>query len=72
MVEISKCTDRCFGYRYGECVVLAEKAVCSPKCPFYKPEGCEDWIRREVDEEIWMIPPEEYAPSVSKKNRFGR
>lgn len=72
MVEISDCNERCFGYIRGECIITTMNANCSPQCPFYKPEGCEDWIRREVNGEIWIIPPEEYAPYAEKKNRFGK
>lgn len=28
-------------------------------CPFYKPIGCGDWVRRDGDKHVWLIPPEE-------------
>lgn len=68
MVEISKIQDKCFAEMRGVCAVLAEYKSCDPTCSFYKPVGCEDWIRREIGEEIWLIPPEEYfAERVAKK-----
>lgn len=72
MVEISKCEERCFALRkimgtYSR-DVLVEADECSTQCPFYKPKTCEDWIRREDRENIWLIPPEEYfAQAVAKK-----
>lgn len=61
MVEISNTKEKCFAHMQTGCQVLCDlQPICSPKCPFYKPAGCEDWIRRERGEEIWLIPPEEY------------
>lgn len=37
------------------------------KCPFYKPEGCKDWIRVEDEEGISLVPPEEYYKTVKKR-----
>ena len=69
MVEISNIKDKCFAERHGGgCVVLSVRLSCNPRCPFYKPVGCEDWIRREVGDEIWLIPQEEYyAEHAAKK-----
>lgn len=73
MIEISKTKDQCFALGYMGCSVLCEaRPKCTPQCPFYKPVGCEDWIRREVSGEIWLIPPEEYARYVKGKNWNGR
>ena len=37
-------------------------------CKWYKPKDCEDWIRSERGDEIWLIPPEEYfAEPVTRK-----
>lgn len=30
----------------------------SYRCPFYKPEGCKDWIRIEDETGVHIIPPE--------------
>ena len=71
MVEISHCEEKCYGlWGDGNCSVIdgANQACCSPQCVFYKPRGCEDWIRRETETEIWLIPPEEYAPFVKGKS----
>lgn len=46
----------------NECVALQERLVteCGTYgCPFYKPLGCEDWIRLEEDGEIHLYAPEE-------------
>ena len=65
MVEISNCTEPCFAKWAGGCAVL-RTGKC--RCKFYKPKGCEDWIRSERGNEIWLIPPEEYfaEPAVKK------
>lgn len=73
MIELSNAKDKCFAELSGGCtVVIAEYITCSPQCPFYKPTGCEDWIRREVNGEIWLIPPEEYVPSAETKKWIGK
>ena len=60
MIEISKCKERCFASISDGCAILTKMPIkCSPDCAFYKPQGCEDWIRQEKDG-IWLIPPEEY------------
>lgn len=33
-------------------------------CPFYKPAGCEDWIKVEHNGEAWILTPEEYYGEV--------
>ena len=61
MVEISKISEKCFAEIYSGCLILCDtQPECNPQCPFYKPIGCEDWIRREIGDEVWLIPPEEY------------
>lgn len=60
MIEISEAKDRCFArLRSGNCMILSRQENCNPKCAFYKPEGCEDWVRYENKNGIWLIPPEE-------------
>lgn len=58
MVEISNCKEPCFAKLEIGCLITTAWAEC--KCPFYKPKGCEDWVRRETDGRVWLIPPEEY------------
>lgn len=65
MVNITNSKEKCFAYRKTSrkttCTALAKmQKNCSNKCRFFKPSGCEDWVRREVGNEIWLIPPEEY------------
>ena len=68
MVEISNTKEKCFALMQTGCQVLSElQPTCAPRCPFYKPVGCEDWIRRERGEEIWLIPPEEYFVGRAEK-----
>lgn len=64
MVEISNIKEKCFAEFKSGCGVLSSSEYeCSPQCPFYKPTGCEDWVRRETEDGIWLIPPEEYERS---------
>lgn len=42
------------------CKILTVKCSGKDNCPFYKPEGCKDWIRVVRDNEEWIMPPEEY------------
>lgn len=58
MVEISNCNEPCFALKKAGCKILT--CECIGKCKFYKPVGCEDWIRSERGDEVWLIPPEEY------------
>ena len=61
MVEISNLGEKCFARTYDGCVVLSViQPQCSPKCPFYKPIGCTDWVRVDTRNQIFLIPPEEY------------
>lgn len=61
MIEMSNLKERCFASLADGCAILKPEYInCTPACPFYKPEECEDWIRRETNGEIWLIPPEEY------------
>ena len=59
MVEITGVTDKCFADLYGGCAILTDNSRCGYRCPFYKPIGCEDWVRLETKNEIFLIPPEE-------------
>ena len=44
------------------CRAMTDKSeFCrSSRCPFYKPQGCKDWIRVEDRQGISVVPPEEY------------
>lgn len=68
MVEITNVKERCFAEIQGGCSVLQGEIKCGVQCKFYKPKGCEDWVRREKDDEIWLIPPEEYERSNNGQN----
>lgn len=70
----SEC-PKCFAYQvvFGNivCAVLrkADENCGSYKCPFYKPQGCEEWIRIEDGDGINLIPPEEYYYQKYKTGR---
>lgn len=69
MIELTKCTDKCFAESLGQCRVLSQTKAdgCNYKCPFYKPVGCKEWVRIATDNGVWLLTPEEYeditAPS---------
>lgn len=60
-----KYTDKdgvCFANN-GWCIALTEHddSKCGTYgCPFYKPEGCEDWIKIEEENCVKLYTPEEY------------
>lgn len=60
MVEISNVKEPCFAQMNVGCKVLTCDCIGKDECPFYKPVGCEDWVRVEHDGEVWIVPPEEY------------
>lgn len=45
----------------GGCTSLTEASeYCETyRCPFYKPEGCSDWLRRDKGENVELYTPEE-------------
>lgn len=47
---------KCSGSIQGGCSVLDGEIACGLSCPFYKPKGMRDWIRRGDN----LIEPEEY------------
>lgn len=57
----------CFAYKanaltksnYCECLDGIHKRCGTYGCPFYKPIDCEDWIRIDRRNMVFMIPPEE-------------
>lgn len=76
MINLKEINSKCFAYekeKTGVCDVMeinVEKENCNYTCPFYKPIGCDDWIKRERGNEIWLIPPEEYIEYAERiKNK---
>lgn len=62
MIDITDSTERCFAEEDNKtCKLLYADAIesCGCKCPFYKPEGCEDWIKIEKGEGVYLYTPEE-------------
>lgn len=51
----------CMATKHG-CAALkeAEDTCGTYRCPFYKPKGCKDWIRRDREKKVLLIPPEDY------------
>ena len=67
MVEISKCKEKCFALTDAGCKILTTKCEGKERCKWYKPKGCEDWVRSERGDEVWLIPPEEYYATPAEK-----
>ncbi len=44
------------------CLILSggHKDCGTYACPFYKPEGCRDWIRLDLECGVRLIPPDDY------------
>ena len=61
-IDLRQTTEKCFAARDGACgIKLFASGICnSCRCPFYKPQGCKDWIRVEESSNITIVPPEEY------------
>jgi hypothetical protein len=62
-IDLSYTDDPCFGLLMGRyCGILRKKeeACGTAKCPFYKPVGCEDWVRVEDGQGKNLVPPEEW------------
>lgn len=67
MVNIKECEDRCFADFGCLCIaVKGKKEKCDNTCDFYKPKGCEDWIRIKREGELWIVPPEEYYAKTAR------
>lgn len=61
-VDLTMTTEPCFALTYdGDCrvLIMPHRNCCTYKCPFYKPDGCKDWVRIEDRQGINLIPPEE-------------
>ena len=61
-IDLKNTREKCFAATDGMCgmKILNEEACNSYRCPFYKPQGCRDWIRVERADRIMLVPPEEY------------
>lgn len=67
-----KDTDgKCFADKAEECTVLGKKQLwCGTyRCPFYKPNGCRDWVRVETAKYVIMFAPEEYNDGKENKQQ---
>jgi len=74
MLDITDSKEKCFALWASTCSILTDrtKEDCSAQCRFYKPQGCEDWVRRERRGQVWIIPPEEYAEFAEKVKKSGK
>lgn len=59
MIQVTEQLERCFAQLNGKCLILIRKQCAG--CNFYKPAGCEDWVRAERKGKVLLIPPEEYG-----------
>lgn len=52
----------CFARRHSFCECLSEihRGCGTYRCPFYKPLGCEDWLRIDDGYFVNMYMPEEF------------
>lgn len=72
-IDLAYVHDKCFAEGYkGVCRLLTIKSdVCrTSKCPFYKPDGCKDWVRVEDDKGTFIIPIEEYKDYRRKQYEY--
>lgn len=61
--KYSDSDGRCFAdFNGAECLATEGyvKECRTYLCPFYKPQGCKDWVKLEHADYIEMIPPEDY------------
>lgn len=67
---------RCYGKIRGQCTVMKEGIddhICGTYlCGFYKPEGCEDWAKFEVNHMVKIFPPEEVTYGKNRLESEGR
>ena len=74
-IDLAYTKDKCFGESLkGICRILTIKSdVCrTPKCPFYKPESCKDWVRVEDKRGTYIVPIEEYKDYRRKQDEHGK
>lgn len=62
MLNITEAKEPCFAQLKMGCKILTTDCEGKAECPFYKPKGCEDWIRIEHNGQVWVVTPEEYYP----------
>lgn len=57
--------------RYGGCKLLRQdhEKCGTYKCPFYKPQGCKDWVRVEDGQGVSLVPAEEYYRYRNRRTR---
>lgn len=63
MIDVSEIKETCFAKIFYQCTLLT-KTDCN-NCNFYKPKGCEDWVRLERDGRTVLLAPEEYEKRYS-------
>lgn len=66
MIDITERSTRCFAEIMGQCVVLRKKEC--EGCKYYKPKECEDWVRVDKDDRIYLMTPEEYERRKERVN----
>ncbi len=68
MIDITENKGNCCNYKCvaGEWVcnalsgIITDDSGCTPRlCGFYKPRGCSEMIRRDTDDAVLMLAPEE-------------
>ena len=61
MIDLTGIKDKCCAQQHGQCTVMSAdiQLECNYRCPFYKPEGCKDWIRIEAKGRVLLYSPEE-------------
>ena len=68
---MNKLQEKCFAlHDLKKCSALKHRLeTCgTTDCPFYKPEGCKDWIRTESENgEIRIEPLEDYLERKEKE-----
>ena len=58
MIDITERKEKCFALIQRRCTIL--QATECDNCKFYKPKGCEDWVRIDKSDRILLAEPEEY------------
>jgi len=73
-IMLEETQQRCFARSEAICctsLIKPEEQCGSYRCPFYKPQGCKDWIRIDDEDGCCLIPPEEYYASRRRKISWG-
>ena len=69
MINIEDCTEKCYAKVFGQCTVLKDMYTDCDGCRFYKPEGCEDWVKVKASDGVYLYTPEEYE---KRRQDYGR